>query len=140
MDMRAHPHPSAEVLTAMMDAGSPPRSSSPYRTSASPMIKQELRETRSALVAFVALVAIVVATVALGRDPNPLATLPAGERAALYARTIENLELCARQDDPDLRSFCDAQAAVVRALPECDDDCRALARRRVPSRVASVRE
>lgn len=111
---------------------------SPYRTPAPPHAPV-LEQSRAGLLGLGGLALAVLAVSAARREPDPLADLPACERAALLARTLENLALCERHDDAALRSFCESQAAIARALPECDVDCRSLARGRQPSRDPSSR-
>lgn len=53
--------------------------------------------------------------------------LPADVRAALYARTRADLELCVTRAGASIESHCAAQAAFIRSFPECDDACRRLA-------------
>jgi hypothetical protein len=56
--------------------------------------------------------------------------LPAGQRHALYQRTMENLKtICDPAPGRSVRDFCRGQAALVLEFPECDDDCRRTARR-----------
>jgi hypothetical protein len=96
-------------------------------------------EATGAKVALFALALVVLALVAARREPHPLAELAPDERALLLQRTMDNLELCARHREPALRDFCEAQAVIARALPECGPHCRDLAIARYPSRVPSAR-
>lgn len=71
------------------------------------------------------------------REARALRDLPAGERQALYVRTMENLQtVCRSERAPDLVEFCSQQAEIAVGLPECDDACRTLAHRfyRKPAR------
>jgi hypothetical protein len=135
--MRAQSQPSAEVLAVVIDALA--SRGGPYRTPVPPPLSTKPRESRSAALAAVALVLILVALIAFRRDDAPLAELPAVEREQLLTRTLENLALCERHPGTELRSFCEAQSAIARELPECDDACHELARTRYPSRSASAR-
>jgi hypothetical protein len=137
--MRTQPQPTAEVLAVLIDALASRGKGGPYRTPAPPPSTPPPRARRSAAIGAIGLVLIAVALVAFRRDERPLAELPAAERAGLLTRTLENLALCERHPGPELRSFCAAQSAIARELPECDDTCRELARARYPSRSASAR-
>jgi len=112
----------------------------PYRTPGPPLrpLPNAPSDRGAAMIAIAGLVLIAIAIWAGRREPDPLAELPADERALLLERTLENLELCTRHREPELRGFCESQAVIARALPECDAHCRELARSRYPSRVPSA--
>lgn len=110
----------------------------PYRTPV-PATPPRSEGSTASLVALFGLVLVVLAVCAARREHDPLAELPAIEREQLLERTLDNLALCARNPDAELRSFCEGQAAIARSLPECDDECRALAHSRYPSRAPSAR-
>lgn len=62
--------------------------------------------------------------------PTSRLGLAAGDRQALYARTMANLEsVCRSEKAPELAEFCSEQAEVALRLPECDDACRTLVHR-----------
>lgn len=64
-----------------------------------------------------------------GALARTIAALPTSERARLYTRTLENLRLChARAQEDALRDFCDEQATLALAFPQCEDECSELAR------------
>ena len=113
---------------------------SPYRTPGPTTQPLPAADDRGGPIVALLGIALIVAAVCCARlERDPLAELPAEERIDLLERTRANLELCRRHDDPGLRGFCDAQAAIGRALPECDADCRALAHGRYPTRSPSAR-
>lgn len=136
MVMRAQPQPSAEVLAVLIDSLAS-RGRGSHRTPIPPPKKPT--SSRSATIAAVGLVLIVVALIAFRHNDAPLADLPPVEREQLLSRTLENLALCDRHPGTDLRSFCEAQSAIARELPECNDACHELARTRYPSRSTSAR-
>lgn len=53
--------------------------------------------------------------------------LPAQERQAVYARTLEELETLCEDSGNTLRTHCRAQALFIVQFPECDDACRGVA-------------
>jgi hypothetical protein len=56
--------------------------------------------------------------------------LPVVQRQALYRRTMENMkEVCDPAPGRSVREFCRGQATLALKFPECDDDCRQIARR-----------
>jgi hypothetical protein len=58
-------------------------------------------------------------------------SLPAAERQALYSRTVQNLSSVCATDRASMRSFCEEQAHLAKAFPECDADCYRLAERQL---------
>jgi hypothetical protein len=68
-----------------------------------------------------------------GAEQRAIRNLPAQERRALYARTLDTLrtpcELGTRP--PGLESFCRKQAAFALEFPECDDVCATVAKRQL---------
>lgn len=76
----------------------------------------------------VACAAVVVTLIAIhGDDQRALRSLPAAERDQLYARTLQNLNTVCATEEAALRDFCEEQARLLKALPECDDACYRLA-------------
>jgi hypothetical protein len=65
---------------------------------------------------------------ATAADARALRELPAGARAELYARTLQNLESVCAPGNGALPEFCDGQARLALAFPECDGACVELAR------------
>jgi hypothetical protein len=65
-------------------------------------------------------------------------SLPVTERQALYSRTMESLSSVCATDRASLREFCEEQARLAKAFPECDAVCLRLAERQL-SRVQSPR-
>jgi hypothetical protein len=61
------------------------------------------------------------------RGQARLERLSATERAALYRRTLSDLELCATSAGAALGDHCAHQAELISAFPECDAACRELA-------------
>src|SRR5512138_82311 len=65
-----------------------------------------------------------------GRTDRELRGLPETDRRPLYQRTLDTLRTsCAHARGPNLSDFCTEQAAFVSRFPECDADCRELARK-----------
>jgi hypothetical protein len=65
-----------------------------------------------------------------GGERREIRELPPAQRHALYQRTLENLKtICDPAPGRSVRDFCRNQAALALEFPECDDDCRRLARR-----------
>jgi hypothetical protein len=69
-------------------------------------------------------------------DARAIASIPVESRAQLYERTLSNLRFCNGQSSETFESFCSAEAKLIVAFPECDQECQKLARRFVarPSR------
>ena len=66
---------------------------------------------------------------AQGAERRAVAAIPAAERRLLYTRTLESLRGCHdRLDQPAFHELCAQQAALALSFPECDGECRALAR------------
>jgi heme exporter protein D len=73
-----------------------------------------------------------------GAERRAILDLPAAERQALLARTVQNLKsICSPADDA-MRNFCSGQARFALELPECDKACQELADRQL-SRVQMPR-
>ena len=53
--------------------------------------------------------------------------MPAAERQALYARTVQNLNAICSPPEDAMRDFCHHQANLVLEFSECDRSCQALA-------------
>jgi hypothetical protein len=62
------------------------------------------------------------------REAKNLANLPAPERAALYQRTLSNLETVCGAKRIASADYCREEGELLLKLPECNDACRALAR------------
>jgi hypothetical protein len=63
-------------------------------------------------------------------EGRALRALPAAERRALYQRNIDTLrEVCEPAPPRSLRTLCRDHAHRVLEFPECDADCREVARR-----------
>jgi hypothetical protein len=63
-------------------------------------------------------------------EAREIRALPVDQRQGLYHRTIENLKtICDPAPGRSVREFCRGQAALALKFPECDDDCRRVARR-----------
>jgi hypothetical protein len=64
-----------------------------------------------------------------GSEARALSGMSADARAALYARTLENLDsICRDPRSTPLPEFCHGQARLALAFPECDGACVDLAR------------
>jgi hypothetical protein len=70
-----------------------------------------------------------------GAQKRAISRLPADERAEIYRREIETLHrLCGRGPRSDaLKEECERRATFVLEFPECDPNCKALARSHLPS-------
>lgn len=95
--------------------------------------------TRRALWVFAPLTFLVLIALLLGsgEEERALRRLPPAERAALYDRTLENLQtVCVGDRGHELRDLCRGQAQLALLFPECDTACRATAREvlRTPTR------
>jgi len=78
-------------------------------------------------VAFAIALVGMVMWIATSGGSGSVRQLPAGQRAALVQRSLQNLrELCRASDRP--REFCREQANLLLSLPECDETCRTEAR------------
>jgi cytochrome b pre-mRNA-processing protein 3 len=62
-------------------------------------------------------------------EMRAIRALPADRRAALYRRTLEDLEsVCGTSHASDLDGHCREQARFILTFPECDEACTRLAR------------
>jgi hypothetical protein len=67
-----------------------------------------------------------------GEVTRALRHLPVEQRAGLYQRTMENLTtICDPAPGRSMRDFCRTEAEFALRFPECDDVCRAIARRQM---------
>ncbi len=57
--------------------------------------------------------------------------MPAPERRALFARTVQNLTSVCLQPDDAMRDFCREQAQLALEFQECDPACQQLADRQL---------
>jgi cytochrome b pre-mRNA-processing protein 3 len=63
-------------------------------------------------------------------EGREIRALPVAQRQGLYQRTMENLKtICDPAPGRSVREFCRNQAGFALKFPECDDDCRRVARR-----------
>lgn len=66
---------------------------------------------------------------AVERDKRALREIYQPDRAALYTRTLQNLEtVCAGRGRFAVRDFCREQAMLALSLPECDERCSSAVR------------
>lgn len=105
----------------------------PYRCAATADLDRPpsnwLRRIRSALLA------IVIAAIGIGywvwkegAQERAISALPGVERTRLFERTLEDLRLCRAEGRRDgLREYCERQAMLALAFPECGAVCRSLA-------------
>jgi hypothetical protein len=89
------------------------------------------RDARKRIGLAVFLAALIAAIWAMTRSASTprLEQLPSDARSALYARTLADLELCAKSTAAALGDHCEHQAAFIEMFPECDESCRKLASR-----------
>jgi hypothetical protein len=93
------------------------------------------RSARGALAGTVLLAGVLVLAIgywwwSAGGEGREIRELPPAQRHALYQRTIENLKtICDPAPGRSVREFCRNQARLALEFPECDDDCRTIARR-----------
>jgi cytochrome b pre-mRNA-processing protein 3 len=67
------------------------------------------------------------------RASAELRAMPALERAALYARTLETLRTtCTQIQGSELLDYCRQQAEFVSRFPECDAACQGACQRLLP--------
>jgi len=66
-----------------------------------------------------------------GAERRAIRNLPAAERGALYHRTLQNLQTVCAAGKTSMRDFCEEQARLAQAFPECDDACYAIAEKQV---------
>ena len=64
----------------------------------------------------------------LGAEQRAIRSLPRDERAALYQRTLENVQTICASSDLALGPYCAEQSRILLLFAECDADCRELAR------------
>jgi hypothetical protein len=83
------------------------------------------------LLAGAALLSVLVSWAwSAGQETRALQRLPDDQRISLYQRTIANLkEICDPAPGRSMRGFCREQAELALRFPECDAQCRVLARR-----------
>jgi hypothetical protein len=84
------------------------------------------RRRRWVGVGVVAVAAIVYANVVAGRRTTR--SLPAEQRTAIYARTLEELKQFCGAPPPGLKGHCRELASFVSSLDECRADCEAIVR------------
>lgn len=95
----------------------------------------EVTKTRLRWLALALFCVALVAVRALGdaKDDRMIRAMAPDERAALYARTVENLRSsCAPGVEPVRWAWCEEQAKLAAKFPECDAACMALVRVYVP--------
>lgn len=71
-----------------------------------------------------------------GAESRALRGLPEGERRALYARTLRDLETVCDHPPEALLRHCARQAQFLSEFPECDAACRGLVQRLFPPQPA----
>jgi hypothetical protein len=76
-----------------------------------------------------AIVAVLAALLLPRADPlhAGLVALARDDRAHLFERTLENVRFCGARKTNALARFCDQEASLAMAFPECDEQCRQLA-------------
>jgi len=74
-------------------------------------------------------VGFLVTSIALncGAERRAIRSLPADQRQQLYARTLQNLNTVCTTEQASMRDFCEDQARLLKAFPECDEACYRLA-------------
>ncbi len=99
----------------------------------------EPRESRPAfgrtVRVLLAVIGIVLVTFLIvwnsGAEERAIRALPEVERHALYLRTLDNLKTVCSDAADSMRDFCEGQARMARAFPECDEACYSLAQRQL---------
>jgi len=66
-----------------------------------------------------------------GAERRAIRDMPAPERQALLARTVQNLNSVCSSPDDALRDFCREQAQLALEFQECDRACQRLADRQL---------
>jgi hypothetical protein len=92
------------------------------------------RSLKTVVLSLAVLVALATWVWWQGSEQRALHNLPAAERAALYERTLANVQTVCASSDPALDGYCREQARILLELPECDEPCRALGRTQVGRR------
>lgn len=99
----------------------------PQRSSTERPTRDKALRALGAVLVMVALFAALMH--GAGSETRALRRLPVEERSALYARTMENLATVCRGDGKlFLSDFCQEQARLALAFPECDTACTEVAR------------
>ncbi len=104
--------------------------------------ESEMRDERSRLgrlpawVKWTALAVVVVGTILAfiysgGAERRAIQEMPARERQALFARTVQNLRSVCSEPEDAMRGFCREQAQLALEFRECDTSCQALAARQL---------
>jgi hypothetical protein len=94
----------------------------------------------SRIVLAVAVLGVIVFMIvwSAGAERRALRNLAPAERQGLYLRTLQNLEQVCAASGPSMRDFCEDQARLLEAFPQCDDSCYRIAEKQL-SRVQSPR-
>ena len=66
-----------------------------------------------------------------GAERGAIRSMPAGERQALLARTVQNLKSVCSPSSDAMRDFCREQAQLALEFQECDKACQELAERQL---------
>ena len=66
-----------------------------------------------------------------GAERRAIRDMPAPERQALLARTVQNLKSICSPPDEAMRDFCREQAQLALEFQECDRACQELADRQL---------
>lgn len=83
----------------------------------------------SAFVMLVVIAAMVAVVAGLSTERRALRAMPAQERAALVARTVDELrQLCGPGKPPALKDHCRELASFAAQFDECQGECEALVR------------
>jgi hypothetical protein len=93
-----------------------------------PPERKPLRDSlaRGAL-ALLPMAALGVWAWSLGAERRAIYSLPADERAVVYADTIQAFDAACNPPRAGLTSHCRSQASFLLNFPECDDHCRGVA-------------
>jgi hypothetical protein len=62
-----------------------------------------------------------------GAEGRSIRALPAPERRALFARTLENLATVCAESPDGMHDYCEGQARLALEFSECEAACQALA-------------
>jgi len=107
--------------------------SSPYRRAPAQEARRPWRRRLAPAWAVPAVSAAVLWHLATATSADQPAALPEDRRAPLYDRGMLTLaESCGGPGATPIAGFCRHQAELLVQLPECLDECLALARRHLP--------
>jgi hypothetical protein len=124
----------ALLRSVSFEPGVPPEDSATHARAAAKEERRPTSWTSSTpylLLAGAALVVLLVWRPIAGQlaESRAVASIPDTSRVQLYQRILANLQFCKGQSSEALERFCSAEAKFILDFPECDQECRQLARR-----------